>query len=260
MHDDINSLSIKFEIYKITINNKHYIGLTKQGIKKRLFQHIYSANCNTDKYSKKHTFLSYAIRKHGIKNIKIELLENVYGVDEALKKEEFYINLYDSTNREKGYNILKSGGFNLNKNKEYYKSESYRKKRALAVKGTKNGRYSGVTDEQIIDKALLFFEQTGHIKQSYWLSYCKDNKLPQNYDKASKFRFQGKGIHGFYEAFLNKCVTNNVTVNFSQLIDLKSKKSSLKNMKNIFDKFPKYRISDEEMKYFDVLWPKKLNE
>ena len=48
-----------------------------------------------------------AIEKYGIENFTREILDIVYTHKDAKIKEEFFIDLYDSTNAEVGYNITK---------------------------------------------------------------------------------------------------------------------------------------------------------
>lgn len=71
-------------IYLITnsIDNKKYIGLTKRGLDLRLKEHKWSA-------TKGHkTYLYNAMRKHGIENFSISLLEET---TQGAHREKFYI-------------------------------------------------------------------------------------------------------------------------------------------------------------------------
>jgi hypothetical protein len=74
--------------------------------------------------------------KHGIENFKIEIIENCNSIEEMNEKESFWIDYYDSCNRENGYN-LHSGGDN------HIPNEATRKKMSEARKGRK------LTKEQI---------------------------------------------------------------------------------------------------------------
>ena len=89
-------------IYKITnsINNKVYIGQTTQNPKKRFKQHMYEFKRN-----KQPTPISKAINKYGIKNLIQEVIHECYSKSELNQMEAYYIELYDSCNRNKGYNI-----------------------------------------------------------------------------------------------------------------------------------------------------------
>ena len=84
-------------IYKISnsVNDKVYIGITSYSIEQRYKWHVRDCKSGVEKK------LYKAMRKHGIDNFKIELLESA---DDSIidKREEFYIEYYDSFNN--GYN------------------------------------------------------------------------------------------------------------------------------------------------------------
>jgi group I intron endonuclease len=102
-------------IYKITNteNKKIYIGQTKKfygktkyGINRRLKTHIK----NSEKINKTNGCpkLENAIRKYGKEKFKTEQLEDCSS-DDVDDRETYYIELYDSTNRNIGYNIASGG-------------------------------------------------------------------------------------------------------------------------------------------------------
>ncbi len=92
-------------IYKITClkNKKIYIGQTTESVKKRWYYHcLENSGC---------TALKNAIKKHGVKNFKIEIIDDTAKTIIQLNHfEEFYIKQYNSMSPN-GYN-LKSGGKN----------------------------------------------------------------------------------------------------------------------------------------------------
>ena len=83
-------------IYKTInlLNNKIYIGQT---------------NGKRKSYIGGGFKLKASIKKYGYKNFKCEILESNLTIEEADIKEKYYINLYDSTNSNIGYNIIKGG-------------------------------------------------------------------------------------------------------------------------------------------------------
>lgn len=95
-------ITIMIGIYKITnkINNKIYIGQSRD-IKRRWKEH--------KRLSKtRKTLIQKAIYKYGIENFDFEVLEEC-SVDCLDELEIYYIKLYDSTNRNIGYNIASGG-------------------------------------------------------------------------------------------------------------------------------------------------------
>lgn len=94
-------------IYKITnlLNGKVYIGQSVD-IHKRLKAHFaYAKNKNSKEYN---TSIHNAIRLYGDCNFKCEVLQEC--TKEQLDElEKYYIDLYDSTNRQKGYNLTQGG-------------------------------------------------------------------------------------------------------------------------------------------------------
>lgn len=88
-------------IYKITnlINSKIYIGQTIRSLQCRFNQHIYRSGC---------IYLHNAIKKYGKENFKIEEIEYI-STDLLDEREIYWINYYNSTNKDIGYNILKGG-------------------------------------------------------------------------------------------------------------------------------------------------------
>lgn len=96
-------------IYKLTCTNngKIYIGKSVN-IHKRLIAH---KSCS--KKSKGICFLQNVLIKHGWDSFSVEILEVFENFDKLvdnnklLTREAYYIELFDSTNKDKGYNICK---------------------------------------------------------------------------------------------------------------------------------------------------------
>ena len=96
-------------VYKLTclITNKIYIGKAFN-IRKRINNHKCIGRCKNSKYH-----LAHAIVKYGWDNFSVEILEIMDNFDKLrdndnlLKREAYYIEIFDSTHQDKGYNILK---------------------------------------------------------------------------------------------------------------------------------------------------------
>lgn len=96
-------------IYKATNlkNNKVYIGQTINSLEYRQNQHI--KDCRRVNYY--NNYFHNALIKYGISCWKWEVLEECNSIEQLNEREIYYIKFYDSTNKEKGYN-LKFGGQN----------------------------------------------------------------------------------------------------------------------------------------------------
>ena len=81
-------------------NGKIYIGQTKNPKERWNRQGENYKGC---------TYFYSAIQKYGWNNFEHIIIEENISANEVDKKEEYYINLYDSRNPEKGYNIAKGG-------------------------------------------------------------------------------------------------------------------------------------------------------
>lgn len=91
----------KYIVYKHTSpSNKVYIGITKQTLK---------ARWNNGHGYKNNDYFTKAIKKYGEKNFEHEILYCDLTLEEAKKLEIKTIAYYDSTNRNKGYNITIGG-------------------------------------------------------------------------------------------------------------------------------------------------------
>ena len=94
-------------IYKITnlINQKIYIGLTTCTLKERWQNH---KGCV--KSDPRHLYRS--MRKYGIENFKIEIVEETDSLEKLAQLENYYINLYNSRDPNVGYNLSAGGQTN----------------------------------------------------------------------------------------------------------------------------------------------------
>lgn len=88
-------------VYKITnlINNKVYIGVTKNKLKTRWNRHLRDCNYGSQFY------LYKAMRKYGTIHFKIECIDDsAKTIEELGEKEKYYIQKYKSNNSDYGYN------------------------------------------------------------------------------------------------------------------------------------------------------------
>lgn len=118
--------NIKSGIYCIEnkTTGKKYIGQSVN-VKDRWMKHISELNNN----SHHNSYLQNAWNKYGVDDFKFTVLEYCE-IDKLDEKENYYIELYDTLNRDCGYN-LKSGGQSTN-----HYSEETRKKMSESGKKT----------------------------------------------------------------------------------------------------------------------------
>ncbi|MEK6880746.1 MAG: hypothetical protein AABY22_14100, partial [Nanoarchaeota archaeon] len=86
----------------------------------------------------------------------------------------------------------------------YHKMDENWKQKFACHPGETNGRYSGVTNEQLVVHGKKLFEQEGKVTHNNWRSYAKDNKLPQFL--GNNFRF------GTFKNFVNQIATNHKVI------------------------------------------------
>ena len=100
--DEIHYYFIYMHVNKI--NDKKYIGITYQNPPSKRWK-------NGSPYIKSsNTHFSNSIKKYGWENFDhIILEEGFFTFKEAGEKEDYYINLYNTRNVEKGYNITPGG-------------------------------------------------------------------------------------------------------------------------------------------------------
>jgi group I intron endonuclease len=108
---------------------KIYVGVTTRTLEERKLEHKSDAknrvnNCN---------YFYNAIRKYGFDSFTWAIVAETEDMDLLNTLEIFYIDLFDSTNRNNGYN-LKSGGFNGRH------SEESKRKMSEALKGKKHSK------------------------------------------------------------------------------------------------------------------------
>ena len=128
----LNSEKANFRnvIYKFTnlINGKVYIGQTRKMLRERLAGHIYEMKNKPNYFHK-------TILKYGLSNFDISILEICENPEDLDGMEIYWISYYDSTNREKGYNLTKGGsGIRYNVHKTFIETVQSRMNRSISAK------------------------------------------------------------------------------------------------------------------------------
>lgn len=182
-------------IYKTTntLNDKIYIG-----------QHLHFT---FDKYYKgSGLILVNAFKKYGKENFKCELLEECDSLEEMNYKEAYYINLYNSTDPNIGYNI-KPGGNNANQSEETKRKISDRlvgKKKSLSARQNMSLSKIGNTNNNQCNKGRIWVHNNFEEKLIH-----KD--LLVNFDGyvIGRLPKTEKQINHYRDSFKNKIWVNN---------------------------------------------------
>lgn len=92
-------------IYKIlnNINGKIYIGKTEKSIEDRWKKHLLCVKNKVNRY------LYDAMNKYGIDNFSISEIEKCNSREELNEREKYWIKLYNSINKDFGYNMQEGG-------------------------------------------------------------------------------------------------------------------------------------------------------
>lgn len=196
-------------IIRNTVNNKVYIGQTKVSVNVRWQEHLRHA-----KYGDQ--VINRAMRKYGVDKFYIETLE-ICSIDVIDYREIYYIDLYDSTNKSKGYNVSIGG-----------KTPKFRRK-ALSISTLVDlYKNQGFTLDEIAKK----FEVTRYIittelrnagveiKERY-REEEKFNKIDRNtlikaLQDNKSLRRAAKSLNMNYTTFRKACIYNNIEYNSSK--------------------------------------------
>lgn len=153
-------------------NGKIYIGQTIQKANKRKSEHF--TRLRRNEHDNPH--LQNAFNKYGEDSFEFNIIEN-YPIDKLNDNEEWWINYFNSTNPDMGYNLQSGGDSN------YTVSEETRKKQSEALKGYKHSIESRINMSNA-RRGIVFSEE--HKKN------------------ISKSKSKAKNTTGFYRVFKDK--------------------------------------------------------
>ena len=118
------------------INGKRYIGQTTRSLENRKRQHL-----NASKYARSVSWHFYrAINKYGWDCFEWKIIDTAKTQEDLDAKESFWIEFFDTTDPEKGYN-LKGGGYNP------FLTDSVKRKIGEAQLGELNHSYGKLGEE-----------------------------------------------------------------------------------------------------------------
>lgn len=196
-------------IIRNTINNKVYIGQTKVSVETRWQEHL-----RHSKYGDQ--VINRAMRKYGVNKFYIETLE-ICDINIIDYREMYYIDLYDSTNKSKGYNVSIGG-----------KTPKFKRK-ALSISTLVDlYKSQGFTLDEIAKK----FEVTRYIitteLRNAGVEIKERYREEEKFNKVGKdillkalqeyksLRKAAKSLNMNYTTFRKACIYNNIEYNSSK--------------------------------------------
>lgn len=196
-------------IIRNTINSKVYIGQTKVSVETRWQEHLRHA-----KYGDQ--VINRAMRKYGIDKFYIETLE-ICDISVIDYREMYYIDLYDSTNKSKGYNVSIGG-----------KTPKFKRK-ALSISTLVDlYKNQGLSLQEIANK----FEVTRYIittelrnagveiseryREEEKFSKINKEALIKALQEYKSLRKAAKSLNMNYTTFRKACIYNNIEYNSSK--------------------------------------------
>ena len=196
-------------IIRNTVNNKVYIGQTKVSVTTRWQEHLRHA-----KYGDQ--IINRAMRKYGIDKFYVETLE-ICNTDVIDYREMYYIDLYDSTNKSKGYNVSIGG-----------KTPKFKRK-ALSISTLVDlYKNQGFSLQEIANK----FEVTRYIitteLRNAGVEISERYREEEKFSKINKetlikalleyksLRKAAKSLNMSYTTFRKACIYNNIEYNSSK--------------------------------------------
>lgn len=196
----------KMVIYKITnlVNGKIYIGQTTRTFNQRYtgrgegVERLYNMyDKDSTKVKNEHLFSS--IQKYGSNNFKVEIIKECKTEDELNYYEKYYIELFDSANYKKGYNIQLGGD-----NKKW---STKRRLEKMKMKKEQIEYFIEKIEQKIFTKEEVFYGlnartvyiQKGASKKKYFIyptlkDCCNEHEVNiiDGYNMAMRFKTNDK--------------------------------------------------------------------
>ena len=175
----------KAGVYCITciVNNKKYIGCSKN-IYSRINNHKY--NLEKQSLKQENQYFIDDFKKYGYEKFNYEVLE--YTSKNLKDKEFYYINLYDTINREKGYNLRrdnsKNGMIPLEETRKKY-SEAQRERFSKKEERDKIGkRFSKFWKENPNIKERMVDKVSKALTKYKILQYTKNGEFIKEWNRV----------------------------------------------------------------------------
>ena len=196
-------------IIRNTVNNKVYIGQTKVSVTTRWQEHLRHA-----KYGDQ--IINRAMRKYGADKFYVETLEicNIYVID---YREMYYIDLYDSTNKSKGYNVsiggktpkFKRKALNISTLVDLYKNQGF----SLPEIANKFEVTRYIITTELRNAGVEISER---YREEEKFSKINKETLIKALQEYKSLRKAAKSLNMNYTTFRKACIYNNIEYNSSK--------------------------------------------
>lgn len=195
-------------IIRNTVNSKVYIGQTRTSVDQRWKEHLRHAQYGDQ-------VINRAMKKYGIDKFYIETLE-ICDVSILDEREIYYIDLYDSTDKSKGYNVSIGG------NTPKFKRKALSISDLIDLYVNKGFTLEEIASKFEVSRYIISTElrNAGITIRDRHDSASRYNKIPkETLENALKI---GKSLRGSakvlnipYSTFKKACVYNNIEYNSS---------------------------------------------
>ena len=196
-------------IIKNTINNKVYIGQTRVSVEQRWKEHLRHAQYGEQ-------VINRAMKKYGIDKFYIETLE-ICSLEVLDYREMYYIDLYDSTNKSKGYNVSIGG------NTPRFKRKALSISDLVDLYTNKKFTLEEIASKFEVSRYIICTElkNAGVIIRDRHESNTKFSNIPKNVledylKKGKTLRKAAKLANIPYPTFRKACIYNHIEYNSSK--------------------------------------------
>lgn len=198
-------------IIKNTVNSKVYIGQTRTSVEQRWREHLRHAQYGDQ-------IINRAMKKYGVDKFYIETLEicNIKLLD---YREMYYIDLYDSTNKSKGYNVSIGG------NTPRFKRKILSISDLVDLYTNKKFTLEEIATKYEVSRYIISTElkNAGIIIRERHESSARFNKIPiyvlrKYLEKGKSLRKAAKLSNIPYPTFRKACIYNHIEYNSSTSI------------------------------------------
>lgn len=234
-------------IYKITTkhNNKIYVG-SSDNIDKRLVSHLSRLKRNVHHSA----YLQAVYNKHGKENLEFSIIEVMLDNNDKLIKEQFWMDHFQSYNKNFGYNMSKTASCNTTGEVKIYQYTA----EGIYIKEWNSIKKAKETLNLISIPSALSNKSTHKLSGGFQWKYYKEEKIKSELKLYCCYNLKGIFVKSFYKveeiksffkvkelSNILRCSNNNTTscnhfwrivntVNFDKVITVVQKKTRAKKI------------------------------